>query len=72
MDLTLSEPQPETAALVPSPGLWQRVIERTLPTSGPNPWLDGSSQGNPEVFASHFASSSTTPPPELKALLKWA
>ena len=46
----------------------QRVMEKTSPTLRLYPRPDGSSQGGPETFASHFEASWTTSPPELERL----
>ena len=54
--------------LAPALGHGQRVMKKTSLTSGLYPRPDGSSQGSPETFASHFEASWTTSPPEIEAL----
>ena len=55
--------------LAPALGHGQRVMKKMSPTSGLYPRPDGSSQGSPETFASHFEASWTTSPPSLKLSL---
>ena len=47
---------------------WAKGDKKTSPTSGLYPRPDGSSQGSPETFSSHFEASWTTSPPELEVL----
>ena len=63
--MALLEPRLEEVILAPTLKHGQRMMKKTSPTSGLYPRPDGSSQGSPEVSASH---SGTASPPELEAL----
>ena len=67
-NLALLEPRPKVAILAPALRHGQRVMKKASPTSGLDPRPDGPSQGSLEVSTSHFETSGTASPLELKAL----